>query len=190
MTFARGVLLVCSIWLLAAWITGRQDPALSNEPLLVVAAAEEGDLTLLRKLLRDHEDVDQRDQCRWSPLMKAALNGHVESVMALLNAGASVDLTDKGGYTAMMLAASNNHADIVALLINAGASLDHQELTNGWTALIWAAKLGHLESVKVLLAHGARSGITDHDGRSALDWARRIDQQEIINRLEQALSNS
>jgi ankyrin repeat protein len=126
------------------------------EPPELVLAAEVGDLERIDRLLAGRGEVDLRDACRWTPLMKAALNGHEAVVRRLLREGADVNAEDKGGYTALMLAASNNHAAIVQLLAEAGARVDHRERTNGWSALEWARRLGHRETVRVLEVLGSR----------------------------------
>nr|WP_246345595.1 ankyrin repeat domain-containing protein [endosymbiont of Lamellibrachia barhami] len=103
----------------------------------------------------------------------------------MLDAGADVNLTDKGGYSAVMLAASNNHARVVGLLLKRGANIDQVETTGGWTALIWATKLGHRETVDTLLTHQANPGLRDLKGRSALDWAHDQGHQTIIELLSE-----
>ena len=149
----------------------------------LVAAAERGDLKSLDALLAGNAAPDVRDLCEWTPLMKAALNGHEPAVRRLLDAGAAVDAADKGGYTALMLAASNNHAQTVRLLSAAGADPNHAEPGMGWTALIWSAKQGHAEAVQALLAAGADPSLTDNSGRSAKDWARENQHAAILKLL-------
>jgi hypothetical protein len=46
----------------------------------LMTAAERGDIESLETLLRDEPKPDVRDYCDWTPLMKAALNGHLEAV--------------------------------------------------------------------------------------------------------------
>jgi ankyrin repeat protein len=116
--------------------------------------------------------------------MKAALNGHTKAVERLILAGADVNQKDKGGYSSLMLAASNNHPDIIDLLIGAGADINQVEITKGWTALIWASKLGHKEAVERLLAYQADRNITDFDGKRAVDWAKESHFQEIVSLLQ------
>lgn len=166
------------------------DSASSGAGDALLAVAEQGDLQALDKILARHRQPDVRDSCHWTPLMKAALNGHAAVVSRLLQAGAEVDAADKGGYTAMMLAASNNHADIVDLLLTRGAMVDHQEATKGWTALIWAAKQGHTATVKTLLAHGADPTLKDFDGKTAADWAREEGYGDVLALLGQKGSRS
>lgn len=142
-------------------------------PLL--QAAERGDMPAIEQLLtaQASSNVNVRDHCQWTPLMKAALNGHLEVARRLLDAGAWVDAVDEGGYTALMVAASNNHPTLIRLLGEHGADLNHAEPGLGWTALIWAAKQGHRAAVASLLALGADPQRRDRAGNSAADWARR-----------------
>lgn len=184
----RLLLVGLSLWLpiwLPIWLSacGNSAPpnALSEDwvpPL--VASAERGDLAALDALLGKHPKPDVRDSCDWTPLMKAALNGHLEAVERLLAAGAAADAEDKGGYTALMLAASNNQAPVVERLLAQGAMVDHQERTQGWTALIWAAKQGHYQTVEALVRHQADPTLKDFSGRTAADWARETAQTSLI----------
>jgi ankyrin repeat protein len=69
------------------------------------------------------------------------------------------------------------------MLLRQGAMIDHQEQTEGWTALIWTAGKGHTETVEVLLGHGADRTLKDFAGRSASDHAREAGHLAIIERL-------
>ncbi|MEW8051442.1 MAG: ankyrin repeat domain-containing protein [Candidatus Thiodiazotropha sp.] len=161
------------------------DKADTEETPALLIAAEHGDLPTLTKLIEGNDSViDVRDACFWTPLMKAALNGHTEAVERLILAGADVNQKDMGGYSSLMLAASNNHPDIIDLLIKAGADIDQIEMTKGWTALIWAAKRGHKEAVENILAYPADREISDFSGMRALDWARQNQFHEIAALLE------
>ncbi|MET0069061.1 MAG: ankyrin repeat domain-containing protein [Candidatus Thiodiazotropha sp.] len=158
---------------------GSEEMAVDQRPELLIAA-ERGDLPTLTRLLESEPSIDVKDACLWTPLMKAALNGHYEAAKRLIQAGADVNQADKGGYTSLMLAASNNHPDLVELLLENGADIDRVETTKGWTALIWAAKLGHQEAVMRLLSYPVDREIADFSGKRALDWARENRFQEIV----------
>jgi ankyrin repeat protein len=161
-----------------------EEADIEETPALLIAA-ERGDLPTLTKLIEGNTaTIDVKDACFWTPLMKAALNGHTEAVERLILAGADVNQIDKGGYSSLMLAASNNHPDIIDLLIKAGANIDQIEITKGWTALIWASKQGHREAVERLLAYQADRKIVDFSGMRALDWARENRFQKIVSLLQ------
>lgn len=147
-------------------------------------AAESGNLTLMDEYLIAPQMVDMRNGCLWTPLMKAALNGQAAAVDKLLANNAEVDLVDKGGYSAMMLAASNNYAGIVETLLQRGADVNRIETSNGWTALIWAAKQGHDDTVRVLLKYHAAKDIKDQSSSTALDYARRNHLQSTVTLLQ------
>lgn len=138
----------------------------------LIDAAEQGNLPAMDDFLVGQQLVNMRNACLWTPLMMAALNGHYDAVQKLLKKGAEVDMVDKGGYSAMMLAASNNFSSIVELLVQHGADVNRIENSNGWTALIWAAKQGHDETVRVLMNHQADKTIRDFAHFSAIDYAR------------------
>ncbi|MEW8277440.1 MAG: ankyrin repeat domain-containing protein [Candidatus Thiodiazotropha sp.] len=158
---------------------GSEEMAVDETPGLLIAA-ERGDLPTLTRLIEREPGVDVMDACLWTPLMKAALNGHYEAAKRLIQAGADVNQADKGGYTSLMLAASNNHPDLVELLLENGAEIDRVETTKGWTALIWAAKLGRQEAVMRLLSYPVDREIADFSGKRALDWARENRFQGIV----------
>ncbi|MGD8911987.1 MAG: ankyrin repeat domain-containing protein [Candidatus Thiodiazotropha sp.] len=180
-----------SFWLLPlclAWQGCSDDVSeatMIDEPPALLIAAENGDLPTLTKLIEgDTTAIDVKDACFWTPLMKAALNGHTKAVERLIVAGADVNQKDKGGYSSLMLAASNNHPDIIDLLIKAGADINQVEMTKGWTALIWASKQGHKEAVERLLAYQADQSIADFSGKRAMDWAKENHFQEIASLLQ------
>jgi len=168
--------------LLLALLLSACDSADNTNPLpSLIDASGSGDLKLMDEYLISPQMADMRNACLWTPLMMAALNGQQQAVAKLLDKHAEVDLVDKGGYSAMMLAASNNFAAIVEMLIEQGADVNRVETSNGWTALIWAAKQGHDDTVRVLLRHHADKTIKDLSGNTAIDYAR---QKELHSTLE------
>ncbi len=176
-------LLLSPIWHGCGSDTPQQ--TLVDEPPALLIAAENGDLPTLTRLIEgDGAVIDVKDACFWTPLMKAALNGHSEAVKRLILAGADVNQKDKGGYTSLMLAASNNHPHVIDLLMEAGADIDLVEKTNGWTALIWAAKRGHRAAVERLVSHPVDRNIKDFSGKRAVDWAREKQFSEMLSLLE------
>jgi ankyrin repeat protein len=74
------------------------------------AAAEAGDLELLKQLCSQNADVTYQNEEGTTALMKAAENGHTAVVAALLEAGAPWNQQDTSGYCAGEYAtASKNH---------------------------------------------------------------------------------
>ena len=95
---------------------------------------------------------------------------------ALISAGASVVARDERGESALGRAASLA-PELTAVLLKAGAPADLQGNLEGATALIWAASLGNIGVVKLLLAAGANPFYRAGDS-SALEAARKGTESE------------
>jgi hypothetical protein len=104
---------------------------------------------------------------------------------ALIAAGASVVARDERGESALGRAASRP-PELTDVLLKAGAPADLQVDLDGSTALIWAASLGNIGVVRLLLAAGANPFHRARDS-SALEAARKgreSERQRRFPRLE------
>ena len=68
------------------------------------AAVEANDFNLVRDLLEEGHDVEEK-HLGWTPLMKAAEDNHVEIMIELIWKGADIDETNPKGRTALSFAA-------------------------------------------------------------------------------------
>jgi ankyrin repeat protein len=96
-------------------------------------------------------NVEVRTAQDESPLMMAALKGHMGLVRQLIARDADVNKT---GWTPLHYAATNGHVAIMRLLLDHHAYID-AESPNGTTPLMMAAHYGSPEAVKLLLEAGA-----------------------------------
>jgi ankyrin repeat protein len=107
----------------------------------------------------------------------------------LLEAGADVNARHEYGFTALYLASLKGNKDLVKLLLaQPGIKLDATNQDEGATALMAAAEAGQAEIVEMLLAAGAKAGVTDISGETAIAHAQRTleKQQAIIAKLKTA----
>jgi ankyrin repeat protein len=94
-------------------------------------------------------------------LGRAVQQGDVPAVRRLLAAGADPERGEaESGKSPLHFAAAVGRTDLVTLLIEAGARPDTPDHW-GSPPLVEAATNGHLEVVRALLQHGARSGLQD-----------------------------
>jgi ankyrin repeat protein len=156
-------------------------------------AAVNGNAAIVRMLLDAGATVNGARTEGETVLMLAARTGRLEPVRLLLERGAEVNATDGWlGQTALMTAAAENHGDAVRMLIERGADVNARSKVlpaepqrdriaglalqplnttfprGGFTALMFAARQGALESARVLLAAGADTNVPDPDGLGAL----------------------
>jgi Ankyrin repeats (3 copies) len=116
----------------------------------VLQAARSGDLTTLRRLVKDWRSTDFSDQKTGAqPLLLAAFQGHLAVVEFLLDKGARVNASDADGKTALILAATKGYRDMVELLLKRGADPRWSD-KGGRTAVYWALANGHKEIAETL----------------------------------------
>jgi ankyrin repeat protein len=150
------------------------------------SASENGQEEIVKLFLAmDGVEADSKDYDGWTPLQRAAQNGHAAVVKLLLEKGAELESKDKWySYkrTALSCAAENGHAAVVKLLLEEGAELELKD--NKWrTPLSWAAENGHAAVVKLLLEKGAELKLKDYEGWTPLLWAARNGHAAVIKLL-------
>ena len=140
--------------------------------------AREGSLKVVSFLLTQRAvRVELHNRQGESPLMIAAIKGHLDIARQLIRRGAEVN---KPGWTPLHYAASRaepDSADMVRLLLEHHAYID-AESPNRTTPLMMAAHYGHPAVVKLLLEEGADPLLRNEQGLTAIDFARRGERQE------------
>lgn len=119
------------------------------------AAAQKGDLTLLRQLVAAKADLNARDSHGRTSLHVATFARQHEAISLLAAAGANLNLLENDRYDAVTIASVANDADTLRLLLSLGASTAQVTSRYDGTALIAAAHLGHADVVNQLIAAGA-----------------------------------
>jgi hypothetical protein len=128
-------------------------------------------------------NVEIRTREDESPLMMAALKGHLDLTRQLVERGADVNKT---GWTPLHYAATGGHVAIIELLLEHHAYID-AESPNGTTPLMMAAQYGSIGAVKLLLDAGADPGLKNKLGLSAIDFAYRVNRTEAAELIASAM---
>jgi hypothetical protein len=138
----------------------------------LLAAARDGQVSDLSRLLAGGVPADVEDANGFSSLMLAVVNGHPQAARVLLDGGARINARTRGGITPVMLAVINERPAVLKLLLERGADVNAQSGT-GWTALTFAAWKGDQDLVRMLLDHGANASALDKQRWTPLDYAGR-----------------
>ena len=109
-----------------------------------------------------------------SPLMMAALKGHLDIARKLIARDADVNKT---GWAPLHYAATGGHLAMIELLLEHHAYID-AESPNGTTPLMMAAHYGSPAAVKLLLEAGADPALKNQLGLSAIDFAQRANRRD------------
>ena len=156
MKLARGI--ASALGLLLAHSALAQDLS-PNAQLL--AAARQGDLPAVTRLLDAGAAVDSRNRLGDTPLLIALKNGYKDVAQLAVARGADVNLANLSKVTPLMAASFSGNAGLVKLLLEKGADRSPEDRV-GKTAMVYAAGLGHTGVVELLLARGEspRAAIT------------------------------
>ena len=146
-------------------------------------AASDGNIQHVKSLIEHAEDINAmsgfRNTTKYSPLMLAAKNGHMEVVQYLHQHGANITIKDSQQFNALYYAADNGHLDVVKYLIENGAKSDINTVTNrnndgrmtrgysSGTPLFIAARKGYFSIVTYLHQHGGDVNIKGSDNYGA-----------------------
>ena len=139
----------------------------------IMYASANGDLELVRALLKAGANVKLKNQFGTSALTEAAIIGSAPIIDALLKAGADVNFKTPNGETPLMAAARSGKVDAAKLLLDAGADINAKETWGEQSALMWAAAQGQADMVKFLASKGAN--LNDHGKIN--QWERKVIQE-------------
>jgi ankyrin repeat protein len=165
------------------------------------AASQNGSEAMVRKLLDAGANPNAALMAGETPLMVAARGGYAGVVEQLLAKDAKVGVRGTRSQTALMWAVSQKHPDVVKMLLEHGADVqarsdvwsemmavpphgypgyNRQIPHGGETALMFAARVGDLESAKLLVGAGAHVNDTDAWGVSATVLAAHSGYRDLV----------
>lgn len=150
--------------------------------LRLVDAAKNRDRDAVRSLLRQHVDVNTPEADGATALAWAAHWDDMDTADLLIRAGANVNAANSYGVTPLSLACTNQNVAMVEKLLNSGASPNG--VPGATPVLMTAARTGNVDTVKLLLTHGAEVNAKETErGQTALMWAVAEKHPEVVRLL-------
>lgn len=132
------------------------------------AAAANGDVAEIERLVADGERIDLQDSNSRTPLHVAVYRKHHAAARTLIRLGANPNAFDLQRYDVLTIAAVHNDLEMLKIALNGGAKSGNITTPYDATALIAAAHLGHVEVVRVLIERKAPLDHVDARGWTAL----------------------
>ncbi|KAG5768338.1 hypothetical protein H9Q72_004106 [Fusarium xylarioides] len=171
------------------------DSASNRNETPIAAACRKGHTRIVEMLLIKNANAAMPDNEGWTPLHWAARGSHEKIVYHLLRCHpASIDATEaKRNWTPLNAAVYRGNENVAYVLLERNANLYIQNFS-GWTPLMTATRLQHLEIVGMILQHksGWQEGYIDiHDdgGNTPLHVASMQGSLEIARQLISAGAN-
>ena len=106
-----------------------------------IGAAGNGNIRILKLMLKTGVDVNRRDSDGNTALTLAAEHGHSEAMRVLIEAGADVNKCSSNFKTPLTIAMENGDSEAARLLVEAGADTDVSQ------SLAHAAREGNVKCV-------------------------------------------
>jgi uncharacterized protein len=156
----------------------------------LLVATHRNHIGIAQWLISQGANVNAQDAISDSPYLLAGARGRLEILRLTLAAGADLRSTNRYGGTALIPAAHYGHVEVVREMLRTKVDVNHINRL-GWTALLEAIILGdggpaHTEIVRLLLRHGAKPELADHQGVTPLMHARQRGQLPIAAMLQAA----
>jgi ankyrin repeat protein len=151
---------------------------------LLHAAAEEGNINVVKSLLERGIDINGRNEADQTSLNRAARKGNLDIVRLLVERGAEVDSRDMWGWTPLHLASQYGHLEVSRVLVNHGANVNARKQDH-CTPLDLSARNGHLGIVKLLLERGADVLAVNDEGQTPYQLSLQRGFREIADILRE-----
>jgi len=160
----------------SAYINTRGD----NWKTALSISSMNGDLEIVKYLIKEGANVNLIDKEYYSPLYYAVDKNHIEIVKALLENGASITIEKESTFIPIERAAVNSCIEIIDLLISYGVDVNSPSNYYNRTPLMLASERGEIEVVEYLLGKGADTNLKSYDGRTAIMYASDEGNIEIV----------
>ncbi len=153
-----------------------------NEKADIYTLAKFGDIEDFKEMfVKEH--INNKSEYG-SGLLHYAISGNkFDIALFLINNGIDLNMTNSEGQTALQLICVNQNLNVAKELLKKGINIDLRDKhgNNGiWTA-VFNCKGKNYEMVKLIMEYKPDIYSKNKAGRSPIDFARQIDDKDLLN---------
>ena len=162
----------------------------------VLEAIDNDSLVLLKKLLKDGYDINQKvilgheyelDEPDETTILFYAIRTYasLDIINLLMEFGVDIRELNEDGLSSLDIAIKFKRTDIVQLSIDNGIDLNISTRKSGITPLMLASCFSDIDIVTLLLKYGANINAKDKSGLTSKDYAKKLGQKKMVEFLEE-----
>jgi ankyrin repeat protein len=137
-------------------------------------------IEIVEILIENGANVNMISETYGTPILQAAIYGHLEVVQYLIEKKADINLSTNNGKTPLMSAVEQGHFEIVKALLQKTATVNLQT-NSGLSALHLAIR--NIEIVEILIENGANVDIISEILGAPITQAARLGHLDVVQHL-------
>ncbi|HPQ39725.1 MAG TPA: ankyrin repeat domain-containing protein [bacterium] len=145
----------------------------------LIAAIEQGNVKVVKELLKSGADIEATNSLGRTSLACAAWMGQREIAEILIAAGAEVNSRDRMQNVPLLGALWQSHPEIAEMLVKHGADVNVRD-RHQFTPLHVAAWKGQVDAARVLLENGADANAKQEGKVTPIGWAVQEQHVEMV----------
>jgi ankyrin repeat protein len=176
---AQGVFL---LWMVGNCCSAQSRGSIDAQEALVTAVQANDPIAIERAVMRRNADVNVPGGGGQTPVLTAALLGHLEAVKTLINLGADLTIPESMGYTVMHAAAFQGRAPVVKLLAEHGVDLltQHKDGYYPIHRACWGKEARHTETVQIFLNLGVPPDLNADNGMACHQMTSNEETKNLV----------
>ena len=160
----------------------------------LMGAARHGHHSVVALLLQNQADVNARNKLGATVMMLASRGGHLQTCKLLMEAGSDISpsnciINNTCEMTPLMAAAQYGHDSVVRYLLDCGCDVNYRAPSTGVSALMLAARNGHMTTCQILIERDADPDLTNVNEHTPLEIATQQGRREVQGYLDRKTKN-
>ncbi len=155
----------------------------------LMLASREGNIEAAKILIEKGAKVDAKNVNGFTALSYSIKNQKYTTAELLINSGANIQAIDNATTVPFLEACADGNKDFLNFMIKKGVNIKTSAYEKV-PLLIWTVKNKYDSAAEVLIEHGANIVIEDAQGKTALDYAIKNNDTNMVQYIESSMAQA